>query len=66
LKEGDIQWVLSCHAAELTEKGLEQVTSLCEAGGEEDFDAVVERHQLTASVLKKGLQIADYLVIFLK
>jgi len=62
LKEGDIQQVLNCHAAELTEKDLEQVTALCEAYVEEDFDAVVERHQLTTSVLKKGLQMADNLV----
>lgn len=65
MKEGDIQQVLDCHAVELTEKDLEQVTALCEAYGEEDFDAVVERHQLTFSVLKKGLQMADNLVISL-
>jgi phage gp46-like protein len=50
LKEGDIQQVLDCRAAELTEKDLEQVTALCEAYCEEDLDAVVERHQLTTSV----------------
>lgn len=65
MKEDDIQEVLDCHAAELTEKDFEQVTALCEGYGEEDFDAVVERHQLTTSVLKKGLHMADSLVISL-
>jgi len=41
------------------------MTALCEAYGEIDFDAVVERHQLTTSVLKKGFQMADNLVISL-
>jgi len=50
LKEDDIEQVLDCHAAELTEKDLEQVTALCETYGEEYLDAVVERHQLTTSV----------------
>ena len=65
MKEGDIQQDLDCHSVDLTEKDLEQVTALCEAYGEEDFDAVVERCQLTISVLKKGLQMADNLVISL-
>jgi hypothetical protein len=64
LKEDYIQQVLDCHAAELTEKDVEQVTALCEAYGA-DCDAVVERHQLTTSVLKKGLHMADNLVISL-
>lgn len=59
MKVGDIQQVLDCHATELT------VIALCEAYGEEDFDAVVERHQLTTIVLKKGLQMADSFVISL-
>lgn len=63
--EGDIQQILDCHAVELTENDLEQVTALCEAYGEEDFVAVVESHQLTISVLNKGLLVADNLVISL-
>lgn len=38
------------------------MTALCETYGEEDFDAVVEIHQLTTSFLKKVLQMADNLV----
>jgi hypothetical protein len=41
------------------------MTALCEAYGEEGFDAVVERHRLITSILKKGLQMADNLVISL-
>jgi hypothetical protein len=45
---------LTLHVVELTEQDLEWVTMLIEPEAE-DSDTVVERSQLTASALKKGL-----------
>jgi hypothetical protein len=62
LGEADVQEVLNFHAAELIEEDLEQLTVFSEPEDEEDSEVVVKRLKLTTSVLKKGLQISDYLV----
>jgi hypothetical protein len=51
LEEGDILVFFDSHAAELTEEDPEQLTafSKCE---DEDWDAVVQRPQLTTSAVK--------------
>jgi hypothetical protein len=60
-KEDDSQKVFDPQAFELTED-LEEVTAFSEPEDEEYSDAVMQRPQLTTSVMKKGLQLADKLV----
>ena len=60
-KEADSQEVFDPQDFELTED-LEELTALSEPEDEEYSDAVVQRPQLTTSVMKKGLQLADKLV----
>jgi hypothetical protein len=60
-KEADSQEYFDPQAFELTED-LEELTALSEPEDEEYSDAVVQRPQLTTSVMKKGLQLADNLV----
>jgi hypothetical protein len=53
VKEADIQHVIDSHAAEITEKDLEQLCRLSEPEYDEDSDNVVERLQTITSTLKK-------------
>jgi hypothetical protein len=57
----DIQEVLAYHTAKLIEENLQQLEAFSEPE-DKDSDTVVERRQLTISVLKQSLQVVDVLV----
>ena len=65
MEEAETQEVHWSQAVESTNDNLEQQTVISEPQAE-DFEAVVERPQLTTTALKKGLQMTDNSIISLR
>jgi len=65
LEEAQTQEIHWSQAVESTNDNLEQLTVINEPEAE-DFEAVVEKPQLTTSALKKGLQMMDNSIISLR